>query len=460
MTNLANQANFGSDSLQQSRERLRLACLIYFHIVICCVSLVYLSPFYEAAGILFDETRLYGAIAVVGALAPASILFVFARFSFGYFVGVYLNTMILGFLWLNHFSKFNYDHETAAFSAAASAIVFLLPAMLITLPIKQIYVLSAQTVDRLLTLILGLAAGTIVLGAIYNFRVAAIGDIYNFRNELQFPTIVNYLIGIMSNALLPFAFACFVVRRNTWRAGAVLLLLLLFYPITLSKVALFAPFWLVAIALLSKIFEARSAAILSLLMPTLIGVVLLFFLPEQGAIYEGMFRYVAIVNFRMIAVPSSALEFYNDFFSTHDITYFCQISFLKPMVSCPYSDPLAIVMLVYDRGNFNASLFATEGLASVGPLFAPIAVFACGLVLALSNRVSAGLPPRFILISGAIIAQAFLNVPLTVILLTHGAGVLFLLWYVMPRNIFKQEWSCKIPPEAGQLMCAAEKPLE
>jgi hypothetical protein len=247
------------------------------------------------------------------------------------------------------------------------------------------------------------------------------------------------LIGITSNALLPFAFACFVVRRNIWRAGAVLLLLLLFYPITLSKVALFTPFWLIAIALLSGIFEARFTVVLSLLLPALIGVVLLFFLPERGAIYEAMQRYVAIVNFRMIAVPSSALDFYNDFFATHPITYFCQISFLKPLVSCPYSDPLAIVMSPYGRGNFNASLFATEGIASVGPLLAPIAVFACGLILALSNRVSAGLPSRFILISGAILAQAFLNVPLTIILLTHGAGVLFLLWYVMPRDIFKQE---------------------
>ena len=74
----------------------------------------------------------------------------------------------------------------------------------------------------------------------------------------------------------------------------------------------------------------------------------------------------------MIALPSSALDFYNDYFSTHDLTYFCQISFLKPLVDCPYTDPLAIVMAkTYHLGNFNASLFATEGIASVGPALAP-----------------------------------------------------------------------------------------
>jgi hypothetical protein len=142
----------------------------------------------------------------------------------------------------------------------------------------------------------------------------------------------------------------------------------------------------------------------------------------------------------MIASPSSALDFYNDFFSTHDITLFCQISLFKPLAGCPYSDPLSIVMeRAYQLGNFNASLFATEGIASVGQILAPFSGLACGLVIALGNRLSAGLPSRFILISGGILPQIFLNVPLTTTLLTNGAFILFLLWYVTPREIFKPD---------------------
>ena len=59
-------------------------------------------------------------------------------------------------------------------------------------------------------------------------------------------------------------------------------------------------------------------------------------------------------------------------------------------------------------------------------------------MIALGNRLSAGLPPGFILISGAILPQVLLNVPLTTVLLTHGAGPLFLLWYLTPRTIFEQ----------------------
>ncbi len=93
----------------------------------------------------------------------------------------------------------------------------------------------------------------------------------------------------------------------------------------------------------------------------------------------------------------------------------------------------------YELGNYNASLFATEGIASVGTLFAPVSVFACGLAIALANRLSSGLPPRLILISAAVMPQIVLNVPLTTALLSYGGAMLFLLWYLAPRAMFEDE---------------------
>ena len=115
---------------------------------------------------------------------------------------------------------------------------------------------------------------------------------------------------------------------------------------------------------------------------------------------------------------------------------------MKPFVDCPYNEQLAIVMAkAYQLGNMNASLFATEGIASVGLVLAPLAALACGLVISLANRLASGLPSKFILLSGGILPQVFLNVPLTTTLLTNGAAVLFLLWYVTPRAIFEQTTS-------------------
>jgi hypothetical protein len=426
-------------------ERVGVACLMCLHTAICCVSLVYVADATVQISMdpvqfhmFYDPARLHIAVAVVAAFAVLSVAFCFARFSFGYAIGFYFYTMISGYLWLNSFSDLNYSHEWSALSAAASAVTFLVPALFIVSPIRQVYSMSAIGFDRLLTAILLLAAAAVIWGALYNFRIVGIRDIYNFRDGLESPAAVNYLVAVASGALLPFAFAGFIVRKAYWQASIALLLLLLIYPVTLSKLALFAPFFLLAILLLSKVFDAKTTVTMSLLGPVLIGLILLVLF----RLHSGM--YFSVVNIRLLAVPSNALDIYNDFFSRHDPTYFCQISILKRIMTCPYQEPLwSLMEKAYNLGNLNASLFATEGVASVGLLFAPVATFGCGLVIALGNRLSAGLPPRFILLSGAVLLPILLNVPLSIVLNTHGAAILFLLWYITPRAIFEKDGAAR-----------------
>ena len=425
---------------QRSLGQRRLALLLCSHIVMCCLSLFFVAAFYPGLElVMFNKAHLFPALLSVALFVAVSVLFVFSRFSFGYFLGFYFYTMVLGYLWLVAFSRFPYDHTLAAVSAFASAVAFLVPALFITAPIKQRFVLSARGLENLLTLILALAAAIIVAGALYNFRLVGLDNIYNFRDEIQLPAWLKYAIGATSNALLPFAFACFMTRGNRWRAAGVLLLLLLFYPITLTKLAVFAPSWLLFLALLSSFSATRTSVVLSLFLPLLAGIILA--LPvEAGAFpYQRIMNFFGAINFRMIAFPSAALDVYSDFFSAHERTFFCQISVLKPFVDCPYNEYLSIVMAkTYNLGNLNASLFATEGVASVGPILAPLAVLACGLVISLANRLSSGLPSKFILVSGGIFPQILLNVPLTTTLLTNGGALLFLLWYVTPRAMFEQ----------------------
>jgi len=179
--------------------------------------------------------------------------------------------------------------------------------------------------------------------------------------------------------------------------------------------------------------------VLSLLLVIVPGVLLLP-LEGQHIISEGLFiSYFGPINFRMIAVPSIVQDMYGDFFSKHPLTYFCQMSFLKPFVSCPYSEPLQIVMNNnYPMGYANASLFGNEGVASVGLKWAPVSALVCGLVVALANRLSAGLPAKFILLSAGVLTQVLMNVPIATSMLSNGAGFLFLLWYVTPRSAFER----------------------
>jgi hypothetical protein len=419
--------------------RLGLACLLCLQIATCCLSLIHIATLYSGYHlVMFDKARICEAMLHVALFAVASVLFIFGHFSFGYFLGFYFYTMILGYLWIVEFSPFQYDHTLATISAFASAIAFLVPALFITSPVRQRLVLSAWAFDNLLSLILILATTVIAAGALYNFSLVGLEEIYNLRNDIEFPVWLRYAIGITSNAFLPFAFACFVTRGNRWRAGAALLLLLLFYPISLTKLALFGPFWLLFLTLLSRFFDSRISALLSLFLPILLGTILMILVESNVLQHALIYSYFANVNFRMVAIPSIALDVYSHFFSTHDQTYYCQILFLKPFVSCPYDEYLSVVMAkAYHLGNLNASLFATEGIASVGPVLAPLAALGCGLVISIANRLSSDLPSEFVLLSGGILPLVFLNVPLTTTLLTGGAAFLFLLWYVTPRTMFE-----------------------
>jgi hypothetical protein len=420
-----------------ARERYRLSFVILCHIVTSCISLLLVIEYFRHLLPLAANSRdlILAAAAGVIPFALCSIVFTTRRFSFGYVLGFYFYTLILGYLWLVTFSTFPYNHRAAAISAAVSGIAFLLPALFVNAPFPRRAALTARRLDALLAAILLLSIAVLAIGATYGFQFVSLADMYKFRDAIELPRWLQYGIGLMSGALLPFAYACFIQLRRYVLAALCLLLLVLFYPITLTKIALLGPGWLIFLTLLSFYLEARIAVVLSLLLPILAGV-LIALLYRYGLISEKPFVYFAIVNFRMIAMPSSALDFYNDFFAAHPLTHFCHITPLKLVMSCPYSDQLSVYMASsYHLGYFNASLFATEGIASAGLAFAPLSALACGLIIGLGNRASAGLPPRFVLLSGGLLLQIFINVPFTVALITHGAAILFLLWYIAPRDL-------------------------
>ena len=417
-----------------------LLALVYLHVAACCVSLFYVTFHYSGYQILkYDAAQLLPALLTVAPLAASAFVFAWAPFSFGYLLGFGFYTMILGYLWLSRSSTLDYDHTLGNISAVVSLVAFLAPALFMTAPIEHPLRLSKVGLERLLLLVLAVSLLVIIVGAFFNFRLVGMADIYAFRGQLEFPAFLRYAMGNWVNALLPFAFACYLVLGKPLRAFATLVLLCLFYPITLTKLTLFAPFWLAFLWLLGRFFEARVAVVLSLLLPLLIGDGLLPLLASGVISHDHFIGYFGTINFRMMAVPSIALDLYNDFFSRHELTHFCQIQILKQFVACPYNEYLSVIMSrVYNLGAVNASLFATEGIASVGPKLAPLSALACGMVIGLANRLSAGLPPRFILLSGGLLLQILLNVPLTTSLLSNGAAVLFLLWSIMPREIFEQ----------------------
>src|SRR5437588_11745238 len=93
--------HMAAESHPSASGRLALQSLIVVHIGLCCFSLYCVALIYPEYHFFYRPAGLQAAVAVVAAFALVSVVFVVADFSFGYFVGFYLYTMIAGYLWLN-----------------------------------------------------------------------------------------------------------------------------------------------------------------------------------------------------------------------------------------------------------------------------------------------------------------------------------------------------------------------
>jgi hypothetical protein len=424
-----------SDCFKTSSRTPLLLVLLAVHALVCGISLAMVLQLYGYLH-LFTWNASHIAEAALLALPAAALAstLAFARFNYGYLLSFYLLTMTLGYVCLIPFSNLPYDHTLPAISAIVSAAAFLVPALFLKWPIKPVHTISVRGLRRLIAAIAAASLVIVVTGFFFNFKLVGLADIYGYRDELEFPVALQYAMGMALGSLLPFAFACCIELRARLAAMAILLLLVAFYPVTLTKTALFAPVWLCFLWFISNRLEARVAVIVSLLGPIALGIAVAV-LSEHGPVPRSLYlNYFGTINFRMVAYPSVALDVYNDFFSRHELTYFCQISVIKRLGICPDSEQLALIIAKnYPVGNLNASLLATEGIASVGTILAPVSALLAGVILSIGNQVSDGLPPRFVILSTGIVMQTFLNVPLSIMMVTNGTALLFLLWYVMPR---------------------------
>jgi hypothetical protein len=408
---------------------LSAACLL-----VLCFSLVLVAGDVNTSfNIAYNNSNAVGAIFGAAFFCLCAAVLSARPFSFGYFVGFYMLAISCGYVWLSYFTPLPYDHIAARWSTAISSAVFFLAAT-VTLNrgprLPRFPSLSIAQMDALVKCLVGFVIVVALCGALTGLHFVGFTEGELIRSELSHPRWMDYATSISLSCLIPFSFAWLAQRRAYWTAALCIVLALSFYPIVVNKTALVAPFWLVFVFLLTKVIEPRVATILSLMLPLLIGLAAMTIDPSRP---ELVFR---IINFRMLAIPSSGLDHYYHYFSTHPVTHFCQISPVGKLFSCAPPDQLgAMLAQEYSIGNFNASLLATEGIASVGVYLAPVAAALCGLLVSLGNLSSAGIAPSFVLLSSSMLVVMTMNVPLSVAMVTHGGIILFGLWLITPRAI-------------------------
>jgi hypothetical protein len=409
------------------------ASLLVLHLVASCISLASVAYFWPGHAIDIDREHLVNAIIGTSFALAFVPLLVLAPFSFGYLTGFGFFTTMAGYVWISYFSEFHYDHALARLSIYLSLATFMLPVLFLSVPLPRVVVLGPKAMMRLSCALLLLSIAVLMCNAAYGVTFVGVEAAGELRNSLLHPLWLRYATGATTGAVLPFAFGYFTVRRQPYLALCSLLLLACFYPVLLTKSALLAPLWLLFLLVLFAAFDPRHATILTTLLPMMTGLVLI----SLGRVLDPV-RHIAdlvhgFVSFRMLATPSSAIDVYFDFFNSHPLTHFCQVNLVRVLFGCSYQELGIVFANHYHLGNFNASLFGTEGIASVGPVWLPLSTFCCGLLLSIGNSLSR-LPPVLVAVSsGAVIQQGLLNAPLSITLLSNGLLALFLLWYIAPE---------------------------
>lgn len=415
----------------QINDGPRLTLLIWCFLVLLCVSMVLVSRDVSPSfNLRYDHENVLRAALSIGVFCCCVPLLVNIRGIFGFSASFYLLSVTAGYLWLSYFTPLRYDHSAARLFAIASWVAFAVPSLLITQTPTIRGALAPHHMHLLCSWTVVLSAGIAALGYSSGFHIVGFVEGESLRGTLSFPTWLRYGMTISTGAVLPFCYAWFFTQKRYLLAVTALVVALSYYPIALNKTALLTPFWLIFITVLLKLTSCRTAVILSLLVPMLLGLASQAL--NQSSSHDLIFR---VINFRMLAIPSSAIDHYNHFFSTHSLTNFCQITFIGKLFDCALPDQLGTILAhEYATGNYNASLLATEGIASVGPYFAPLSALLCGILVAAGNYVSSRLDPSFVFLSAGALLQGLMNVPLSTILLTHGGGLLLLLWALTPAS--------------------------
>jgi hypothetical protein len=284
--------------------------------------------------------------------------------------------------------------------------------------------------------VLGLALMLLEFHSI--MKLVSFEDVYDLRGdaaEIQSSALTNYLIMWLTYCFGPFYIARALVRggKKDWAAGV--LILLLIYGATGSKLALLTPLFMFA---MKYIDNGRDEFLIRFLTVVVVSVsVLVLVIPQ-----EGILRWVnAIFLMRVFGSNGWAAAVYYEFFSSHGFTFYTHIGPINAIFGgYPYGDhslgqEIARFYLNSDTANVNAGFWASDAFAAFGiPGIFVVTAFLC-LFMKELDKLARSFPLRLINLWLLGFWMALMNVPLSTALLSCGGlMVIFLLRSMHPRQ--------------------------
>lgn len=306
--------------------------------------------------------------------------------------------------------------------------------------------LTEKSYSRLLVFTLAFFAIVFAVGMTQNFHVVSFAHLYEVRyssSEQSGGFILRagnaYMFGL--GAL--FLSLALMHRKYGW---AVLFIgaYVICYGLVQYKAAVLAPVWLVYLYFAFRHYIRNSTIkyYVVLTLPFWLALVLYVAFPKAHTPTGSnifVWAYFVFTLFRQYATTPNALGLYYNFFQSHPVTNWSQITGVDFFLHYPFgSNSIAVEMQNrYQLGFYNSHFLATEGIASYGYQALPIAAAAVGIFFMVLNTASRGLPSRFLSLSMFMASLMLDERPFGTSLLT--GGILFLILYLawLPRSWMK-----------------------
>lgn len=272
---------------------------------------------------------------------------------------------------------------------------------------------------------------------IQHMRLVSFADVYDLRFEaaaVSQGAASAYLISWLSYCFISYLYARGLIYRKWTYIAAGLAISFLLYMSTGAKAAIL----LLPVTLgLNWLWDNGRNFLPRLLGAMIVAiVVLVLVLPDTG-VWMWM---KSIVLVRVLGTAGWTASKYLEHFGAEGFTYYSHIGPINALTHAyPFGDLSLgqMIGLAYSGSsdaNFNASFWASDGFAALGPVGVLVITPFVACVLYLINRSTSNLNARFAVLWMGGFFMALLNVPLSTALLSGGGLVIFLLAWGLSRR--------------------------
>ena len=391
----------------KSAARVRAKFLLVLAIYIPCFLWVYEtwgSPNWWYLGLASDGTRSEIIFGISMAVASAFVLPTLIKKYSHYFITLlYWASILPSYLVIARqgYSGVN-SYEINSYLFVALTLIAKIPEIMDLGHAKKRFHLAEKR------MIVGLTSAYIMLLALFYYNYsgilsfAGIDTIYDQRSafaKVDVNIFLLYALGWLSTAFNPYFITYGMIdKTKRWMLWLGIAGQILIYMGFASKgfiLILFIYFWFyLAVLKAGRLMPERISYVY--LVFAIVSVISAYFAGAENVSTSTEYGFwptiASVIYMRALGLPAALTGVYAEYFATNPLTYFSQMNVVNWFVQYPYTEVLGMVIGRFLAGgstgmNANASMWATDGLASIGPIGIVFIGTVVGIALIFANRI-------------------------------------------------------------------------